>query len=76
MNRDITFGQIVKERRNSLGLTQAELARRVGCAVVTVRKIEYDALRPSVQIAERLAKALNIPEEEQYAFISLARTRF
>ncbi len=68
-----TFGAIVKERRTQMGLTQTELARRVACAPVTVRKIEYDALRPSVQIAERMAAALQIPEEDQLAFIRLAR---
>ena len=68
MDQDTTFGAIVKERRYALGLTQAELARRVGCAAITIRKIEGDALRPSVQIAELLAMALNIPEEEQLAF--------
>ena len=52
---DITFGQVVKERRHSLGLTQAELGRRVGCAAITIRKIEANALRPSLQIAEQLA---------------------
>ena len=73
MNQPLTFGQIVKERRQALGLTQAELARRVGCATITIRKIEYDSLRPSVQIAERLALALSIPEAEQLAFVRLAR---
>jgi WD40 repeat protein/serine/threonine protein kinase/DNA-binding XRE family transcriptional regulator len=73
MNEEPSFGTIVKERRNALGLTQTELARRVGCAPVTIRKIEYDALRPSVQIAEHLAVALNIPEAEQLAFVRLAR---
>ncbi|MCA9926330.1 MAG: helix-turn-helix domain-containing protein, partial [Anaerolineales bacterium] len=68
-----TFGQIVRERRTHLGLTQAELARRISCATVTVRKIEYDAIRPSMQIAEQLAFALNIPENEQLAFVRLAR---
>ena len=67
MNEDPSFGTIVKERRNALGLTQTELARRVGCAPVTIRKIEYDALRPSVQIAEHLAVALNILEAEHLA---------
>jgi len=55
MDRDISFGSIVKEHRQSLDLTQAELARRVACATITIRKIEYDSLRPSIQIAERLA---------------------
>ena len=73
MDRDITFGQIIKERRRNLGLTQAELARRVGCAAITVRRIEANTLRPSVQVAELLALALNIPEAEQLAFVRMAR---
>lgn len=73
MNTEVSFGQIVKARRREMGLTQEELARRVGCAPVTLRKIEYDDLRPSVQIAERLAMALNIPFEERPAFVRLAR---
>ncbi len=73
MGNGETFGQRVKERRRELGLTQDELARRVGCAPVTLRKIEYDDLRPSVQISERLAMALNIPLEERAAFVRLAR---
>ncbi|MFQ5436497.1 MAG: protein kinase, partial [Anaerolineae bacterium] len=56
-------------------MTQNELARRVGCAPITIRKIEYDALRPSVQMAELLALALNIPEEEQLGFVRLARQK-
>jgi transcriptional regulator with XRE-family HTH domain len=74
MINEATLGQIVRERRLALGLTQAELARRVNCATVTIRKIEYDTLRPSLLVAERLALALNIPEEEQMAFIRLARS--
>ncbi len=73
MSAEQSFGQVVKTRRRELGLTQDELARRVGCAPVTLRKIEYDDLRPSVQIAERLAMALNIPLEERAAFVRLAR---
>ncbi len=60
MDRDISFGSIVKEHRQSLDLTQAELARRVACATITMRKIEYDALRPSIQIAERLASSAGV----------------
>lgn len=73
MNTDSTFGQIVRERRLANNLTQVELANRVGCATVTIRKIEYDTLRPSVQIAERLAMALNIPLEDRANFVRLAR---
>src|SRR3990172_6263500 len=73
MSTEETFGQRVKDRRRELGLTQDELARRVGCATVTLRKIESDDLRPSVQIAERLAMSLNIPSEERATFVRLAR---
>jgi len=73
MSAEITFGQVIKTHRHEMGLTQDELARRVGCASVTLRKIEYDDLRPSIQIAERLAMALNIPLEERAAFVHQAR---
>lgn len=42
-----TFGQWLRRRRTGLGLTQAELARKVGCATITVQKIEADERRPS-----------------------------
>lgn len=73
MNDEITFGQVVKERRNLIGLTQVELAGRVGCAAITIRRIEANTLRPSTQMAELLAVALTVPDAEQYAFIRLAR---
>jgi WD40 repeat protein/serine/threonine protein kinase/DNA-binding XRE family transcriptional regulator len=74
MDHDISFGNIVKEHRQALDLTQAELARRVACATITIRKIEANALRPSIQIAERLATSLKIPLEDRAAFVRLART--
>ena len=73
MFEETSFGQILRERRNTLGLTQSELARRVGCAAISIRKIEADSLRPSVQLAELIALALNIPEDDQFAFVRLAR---
>jgi WD40 repeat protein/serine/threonine protein kinase/DNA-binding XRE family transcriptional regulator len=73
MAAEQSFGTISKNRRRELGLTQDELARRVGCAPITIRKIEADDLRPSVQIAERMAMALNIPLEERAGFVKLAR---
>jgi ribosome-binding protein aMBF1 (putative translation factor) len=46
----------------------------VGCATITVRRIESDDLRPSTQIAERLAMALEVPIEERANFVRLARS--
>jgi len=66
-------GRRVRENRLLLDLTQEELARRIGCAGITVRKIEAGDLRPSKQIAELLAKALGIPFEDQAEFVRQAR---
>jgi WD40 repeat protein/transcriptional regulator with XRE-family HTH domain len=73
MGAEITFGLVVKTRRKELGLTQKELAHRARCATVTLRKIEYNDLRPSVLIAEGLATALNILLEKQATFVYMAR---
>lgn len=67
-----SFGYWVRCRRKSLDLTQGELARRVGCALVTVRKIEADERRPSPQMAERLADCLAVPASELPKFIAAA----
>ena len=69
MNREPVFGNIVKEQRRLRDLNQAELGQRVGCAVITIRRIEAGTLRPSQQIAERLAMALGIALDEWATFI-------
>jgi predicted ATPase/DNA-binding XRE family transcriptional regulator/Tfp pilus assembly protein PilF len=69
----ISFGDWLKRRREALGLTQAELSRRVGYALATIRKIESEERRPSVSMAERLADALQLSPQEQPAFLRSAR---
>ena len=68
-----SFGDWLRRRRKALDLTQEVLARQVGCAVVTIRKIEADERRPSRQIAERLAECLQIPPTDRAAFLQAAR---
>jgi predicted ATPase/transcriptional regulator with XRE-family HTH domain len=68
-----SFGRWLKLRRRILDLTQDQLARQVGCSIVTIRKLESDERRPSRQIAERLAECLRIAPQERASFISLAR---
>lgn len=69
-----TFGELVKRNRKSRGLTQTELATQVGCATISVRKIESGSLRASTQLAELLADMLDVPDEERKDFIKLARS--
>jgi predicted ATPase/transcriptional regulator with XRE-family HTH domain len=73
MSGDVSFGRWLSARRHLLDLTQEALARQVGCAVVTIRKLEADERRPSRQLAERLAVCLALPSEEWAAFVRLAR---
>ncbi len=70
-----TFGNDIKQRRERLGLTREQLARKIGCAAVTIYKIEINERRPSAQIAELLAKQLDIEAEGVAAFVQLARAK-
>jgi predicted ATPase/transcriptional regulator with XRE-family HTH domain len=69
----VYFGEWVKQRRKMLDLTQEELARKSSCSVFALRKIESGDRRPSKQLAELLAKSLDIPSEEKQIFIRAAR---
>jgi predicted ATPase/transcriptional regulator with XRE-family HTH domain len=69
----VTFGQWLRLRRKVLDLTQDELAKRVGCSIGALRKIEAGDRRPSKQLAGLLAKALEISSEDQQTFIHVAR---
>lgn len=73
MEEHASFGYWIQRRRKALDLTQHELARRVGCAVSTIRKIEADERRPSRQMAELLANKLAIPDTERATFLEVAR---
>ncbi len=68
-----SFGYWVRRRRKALDLTQEQLAQQVGCAEVTIKKIEADERRPSRQIAERLADSLQLAPAERAAFVQAAR---
>src|SRR5713101_1822538 len=52
MHEAISFGQWLRQRRRSLDLTQEELARRIGCSDIAIRKMECGMRRPSRQVAE------------------------
>src|SRR5262245_36613089 len=68
-----SFGEWLRLRRSALLLSREELARQVGCAEVTLRKIEADERRPSLAVAERLAELLDLAGDERTLFIQAAR---
>ncbi len=72
-DRAHSFGYWLRRRRKALDLTQEALAQRASCSGFAIRKIEADERRPSRPLAERLAAALAVPEEERRAFLDAAR---
>src|SRR5215813_2218460 len=73
MASPVTFGEWLRVQRAERKLTREAFARRVGCSVALLRKIEDGERRPSVQIAELLANCLNVPLEERATFVRVAR---
>ena len=73
MAGDRQVERYIRQRRKALDLTQAALAQLVGCAAETIRKIEAGRVRPSREIAQRLAEQLALPDEERAAFVQRLR---
>lgn len=47
-----SFGAWLRQQRRALDLTQEALAQRVGCARITIRRIEANELKPSQPLAK------------------------
>ncbi len=56
----------VREFRTELGLTQDQLAERVGVARQSIISIEKGHFLPSIETALRLSAALNVPVERLF----------
>ena len=56
----------LKDRRTELGLTQAELAEKVGVTRKTVNTVENGVFTPSATLAIKLAKALGLSVEQLF----------
>jgi predicted ATPase/class 3 adenylate cyclase len=69
-----SFGKWLRQRRRTLDLTQEELAHQVGCAPITIRKLEGDEMRPSKQLALSISGPLGITADQREDFIRFART--
>lgn len=56
----------LKEKRGEIGLTQAELAEKVGVTRKTVNTVENGVFTPSATLAIKLAQALGLSVEELF----------
>ena len=63
----------MKELRQKAGLTQAELAERVGIGMNTIARYERGEMAPSIQIAHGIAEALGVSEATSRSQLQRAR---
>lgn len=52
----------IRERREKLGISQGELAKKCGIAQSTLCDIEQGRSNPSISVAVKLANALDIKD--------------
>lgn len=57
LEKEFVFASAVIDARNRAGLTQEELARKMGTTQPVVARLESGRVRPSMRTLERLAKA-------------------
>src|SRR5438552_2449305 len=69
----IMLGQRLQQLRANAGLSQPELARRVGVSVGTLQDWETDAGEPGSGALGKLAAALGVPQEELSAGLAEAQ---
>jgi len=74
-----TLGECLKQRREALGLTQRELALRLGLKPRHVADLENGPSRPSFMLLGRVAEVLGFRKEELFLLVqpevSLAKSR-
>lgn len=58
----------IRDYRLKAGLTQAELAERVGATRQTIIAIETEKYSPSLELAFRIARAFGAPFEAVFDF--------
>src|ERR1044071_5557507 len=73
MLESISFGTWLRQKRRALDLTQKALADQVGCAEITMRRMEGDDYKPSTELALVLLEKLGIPEPERTQWVQFAR---
>jgi transcriptional regulator with XRE-family HTH domain len=65
-----SFGQLIRERRRQLGLTQQKVARRVGASTPYVGHLESGKRHPSDKFVLRIATVLGFDGRELYFLVN------
>lgn len=58
----------IKEYRNKFGISQSDLAQRVGVRRETIIRLEKGQYNPSLKLAMDIAKVFGVTVEELFSF--------
>jgi transcriptional regulator with XRE-family HTH domain len=64
--KDRNFGQVIRDRRRQLDLTQQEVARRIKTSTPYVGHLESSKRHPSDKVLSRLAEVLGLDRRELF----------
>lgn len=62
----MNFGQYIKKRRLELGMTQAQLSKKIGVAQNYITYLENNDRNPSNEVIRQLATTLDLPLRRLY----------
>ena len=60
------FAEIIKNKREKIGLSQKDFAKKINEKVSLIHNIECGKFMPSIELAKKLEKALGIKIIEEY----------
>lgn len=60
----MTTGELIKAARKKAGMTQAQLAEKLGISYVGVSQWENDLRNPKLDTLQRIASALGVPVQD------------
>lgn len=73
MEENFSFGYWLRRQRLARDLRQDDLARQLGIATVSMRKLEADERRPSLQLIGRVADVFGLSDSERATLQRVAR---
>lgn len=69
------YAEIVKKKRESMGMTQKDFANKINEKEVTISKIETGAFAPPLPLARKLERVLSIKIVEEYKETAIESSR-
>ena len=66
--KDYKFGRFLQKIRQSKGVTQEELAEKIGTSQTWIAYIETGRNKPNLEMLEKIAKALGVKVKDLIPF--------